>query len=220
MKPIVLSLCDRTGVMVQPWLDAGYECWIVDVQHPQGFHRVGASELYRVGEDVRVWPCLSDIQDFGRHLAIVFAFTPCTDVAVSGAKHFKDKGLEALYKSLGLLIRCREICDGSEAPWMLENPVSTFSTYWREPDYIFHPWQYARYLADVKQDAYTKKTCLWVGGGFVIPPMKPASFLHEPDRIHRMARSKDRGDKRAVTPAGFARAVFEANEPIVRGRAA
>jgi hypothetical protein len=53
-----------------------------------------------------------------------------------------------------------------------------------------------------------------------MPPMKPASWLHEPDRIHTMARTSDRGDKRAVTPAGFAQAVFEANEPLVRARIA
>ena len=101
-KPIVLSLCDRTGVMVEPWLGAGYECWIVDTRHPRGFHKDhGTSMLYRVGEDLITWPCLSDIQDFGRSIAIVFSFTPCTDVAVSGARHFKDKGLDALHRAEG-----------------------------------------------------------------------------------------------------------------------
>ena len=32
---LVLSLCDRTGVMVEPWRQAGYQCHIVDVQHPR-----------------------------------------------------------------------------------------------------------------------------------------------------------------------------------------
>jgi hypothetical protein len=209
-KRLVLSLCDRTGVMVQPWLEAGYECVTVDLQHERGVQRDG--RLYRIGCDVATY--------MPPPAAIVFAFPSCTDVAVSGAKHFKDKGLEALHGSLGLLIACKRICEASGAPWMIENPVSTFSTYWRDPDFIFHPWQYARYLADVKQDAYTKKTCLWTGGGFAMPEMKPASFLHDADRIHKMARTKDRGDKRAVTPAGFARAVFEANEPRVRERVA
>lgn len=33
-KPIVISLFDCSGVMVEPWLDAGCECFIVDIQHP------------------------------------------------------------------------------------------------------------------------------------------------------------------------------------------
>jgi hypothetical protein len=202
--PFVLSLCDRTGVMVQPWLDAGYACVLVDAQHEHGVTHDG--NLWRIGTDVRTYA-----PDF--RPAIVFAFPPCTDLAVSGAKHFKDKGLEALRESLDVVIACKRICEASTAPWMLENPIGTLSTYWREPDHLFDPWQYARYLQDVKQDAYTKKTCLWTGGGFVMPPMKPASWLHDADRIHKMARTKDRGDKRAVTLAGFARAVFEANDP-------
>lgn len=194
--------------MVQPWFDAGYDCWIVDSQHPSGV--TIEAGIYRAGFDVREY--VNHVPQAG----IVFAFPPCTDVAVSGAKHFKDKGLLALRESLDVLIACKTICENSGAPWMIENPISTFSTYWREPDYVFDPWQYARYLADVKQDAYTKKTCLWTGGGFVMPRMKPASWLYEADRIHKMPRTKDRGDKRAVTPEGFARAVFEANEQAIR----
>ena len=36
MKDVVISLFDVTGKMVHPWLDAGYECWIVDLQAPAG----------------------------------------------------------------------------------------------------------------------------------------------------------------------------------------
>jgi hypothetical protein len=31
LRPIVLSLYDRTGNMVQPWLEAGYEAVTVDL---------------------------------------------------------------------------------------------------------------------------------------------------------------------------------------------
>lgn len=197
-KGVVLSLCDRTGVMVDPWLAAGYECWIVDVQHPGGVNRDG--NLVRVGCDVR---------EFGAHYqcaSVVFAFPPCTNLAVSGARWFEDKGLEALHDSLGLVLACKRICEASGAPWMLENPVGMLSSYWRKPDYTFQPWQYG--------DTYTKKTCLWTGNGFVMPAPwithKPADVTAT---IHLMPPSADRGDKRSVTPEGFARAVFDANQP-------
>lgn len=203
MKSIVLSLCDRTGVMVQPWLEAGYECWIVDLQHPPGRHLEG--NLVRVGCDVRTfnWSTPDGLQQ----PAIVFAFPPCTNLSVSGARWFKDKGLEALHDSLGLVVACKQICERSSAPWMLENPVGVLSSYWRKPDYIFQPWQYG--------DTYTKRTCLWTGRGFVMPV---AWQRTKPDdvtsAIYLMPPSADRGDKRSVTPAGFSRAVFEANHSV------
>jgi hypothetical protein len=152
----VLSLCDRTGVMVKPWLDAGYDCRIVDQQHPigplaDGSLYGGCGTLYRIGADVRT---LHPEEIAG--VLIAFAFPPCTDLASSGARWFAEKGLEGLHEALGLVIACKQICEASGAPWMLENPVGTLASYWRPPDYVFDPWQYARYLADVKQDAYTK----------------------------------------------------------------
>ena len=211
MNRIVLSLCDRTGVMVEPWLAAGYECWIVDVQHPRGMARDG--RLVRVGADLRGWlPPRSEY-------AAVFAFAPCTDQAVSGARWFKDKGLAGLAGAVELVERCRDICEWSGAPWMLENPVGTIANYWRKPDAYVHPWQFAGWNEDVERENYTKKTGLWVGGGFVLPAVNPAPEPHRHD-IHAMAPSEDRGDKRSITPSGFARAVFEANEPLIRTEAA
>lgn len=194
----ILSLCDRTGIMVQPWLDAGHECWIVDTQHPEGLTYDG--KLVRVGCDVRhFWN-----RFVPQPSAIVFAFPPCTHLSVSGARWFEDKGLESLHEALGIVIACKQICEASGGAWMLENPVGTLSTYWRQPNYTFQPWQYG--------DRYSKKTCLWTGGGFVMPDAWIAA--RPPDvtaSIHLMPPSADRGDKRSMTPEGFARAVFAAN---------
>ena len=140
----------------------------------------------------------------------MFAFPPCTHLAVSGARWFRHKRLGALADALQLVDRCRLIAEMSSAPWMLENPVSTLSTYWRKPDFIFDPCDYGGYL-DPPGDTYTKKTCLWTGGGFVMPVSKPtAPSARNP--IHLMPPSDDRGDRRSVTPMGFATAVFLANQ--------
>jgi hypothetical protein len=183
--------------MVQPWLEAGYECWIVDVQHAPGETREG--RLVKVGADL-TRGYLPPRRDY----AAAFAFPACTNLAVSGARWFQEKGLRGLLEGLELVERCREILAWTDAPWMLENPVSTISSYWRKPDHSFQPWQYG--------DLYTKKTCLWTGGGFVMPSPQ---FLSEPEgvtaKIHLMPPSPERSDLRSVTPAGFARAVFEAN---------
>lgn len=196
VRPRVLSLCDCSTVMVQPWLAAGYECWCVDLQHPAGETRDGL--LVTVGADVRRW--LPPLADY----AITFAFPPCTNLAVSGAKWFQSKGLRGLIDGLELVEACRERLEWTGAPWMLENPVSTISSYWRKPDYTFQPWQFG--------DLESKRTCLWTGGGFVMP--RP-EVIEKPggvkESVWMMPPSPDRGNRRSVTPAGFARVVFAAN---------
>ena len=101
MKNIVVSLFDLTGVMVQPWVDAGYTAYIVDIQHPHGITRDKKQQnLFRIGCDLRNgWLPPADI--IGK-VAAVFAFPECTNVAVSGAAHFIKKGPRALSLSLDL----------------------------------------------------------------------------------------------------------------------
>jgi hypothetical protein len=145
--------------------------------------------------------------------AITFAFTPCTHLAVSGARWFMEKGITGLLDGLRLFRRGVELAEWTGAPWMAENPVCTVSSYFRRPDHTFHPHEYAGYLsdpADRKFEAYTKKTCLWTGGGFIMPVKRPvAPSLGS--AIHLMPPTPDRGSRRSITPRGFARAVFEAN---------
>ena len=49
----VISCFDLTGNMVRPWAEAGYLCYCVDIQHPQGEKRQG--NIIRVGADMRDW---------------------------------------------------------------------------------------------------------------------------------------------------------------------
>jgi hypothetical protein len=137
---------------------------------------------------------------------MVFAFPPCTDLANSGARWFKEKGLTALIAALQVVEACRRICEESGAPWMLENPVGQLSTYWRNPDYTFDPCDYG--------DPYTKKTCLWTGGGFVLP-WRSRIEPTEGSKMHRLPPSAERANLRSATPTGFARAVFEVNAPAL-----
>ena len=37
MKDTAIFLFDVTGTMAEPWLAAGYDCWIVDIQHPHSY---------------------------------------------------------------------------------------------------------------------------------------------------------------------------------------
>ncbi len=209
----VVALYCRSPNMVQPWLDAGYDAVLVDLQHPEGERRapVGNGTLYTIGADLLTWVPPRWLAD--RDVAFLAAFPPCDHLAVSGARWFAGKGLGKLALSIQLFEKAAFWADWFGAPYLIENPVSTISSYWRKPDHTFHPWQYAGHEP---ADAYTKKTCLWTGNGFVMPaPMYPENIQPD-DRIHKAAPSPERANFRAETPLGFARAVFAANNIGVR----
>lgn len=146
---IVISCFDLTTTLVKPWAEAGYLCYCVDIQHPAGETREG--NIVRVGADVLTWlPPRGPI-------AFAAFFPPCTDLSVSGARWFKQKGLGALWRAIRLFDVSVKLAEWTGAPYFIENPVSTISTYWRKPDHSFDPCDYG--------DPWTKKTNLWTGGG-------------------------------------------------------
>lgn len=194
---IVISCFDKSTNMVKPWADAGYRCYCVDIQHQPGETVDG--NIIKVGSDMLDWMPPNE------PVAFAAFFPPCTDVAVSGARWFKDKGIGALWRSLRLFDVSVKIAEWSNAPYIIENPVSTVSSYWRKPDHTFDPCDYG--------DPYTKKTCLWTGGGFVMPPKNRVEPV-QGSKMHLLPPSEDRADKRSKTPMGFARAVFEYNNSI------
>lgn len=209
MRDTVLCLCDYTGIFAEPWVEAGYRAILVDPQHAD--RSVQRDDVAALGMTV------DEVLDFlPRHvshrIAFVAAFPPCTDLAVSGARWFESKRqADPLFqaKAVALAEQCRTIGRLSGAPWFVENPVSVLSSVWGKPDHYFDPADYTGYELD---DNYTKRTCLWSGGGFVMPaPVRDASLGDPDDRIHKAPPSAERANFRSATPRGFARAVFAAN---------
>lgn len=219
MSGVAIFLCDLTGNMADPWLQAGYDAVLVDPQH-SGYSCVrhsGGGTLEKL--PVTVLEAAMRIGEILRNRRVVFVagFPPCTDVAVSGARWFEDKAkADKHFQTKAALVaeQCRMIGALSGAPWMFENPISVFSSIFGKPDYTFHPWHFSALCAD---DNYTKATCLWAGGGFVMPERQSDAWLGAPDdRIHKAAPGADRANFRSATPMGFALAVYEANAPHLR----
>ena len=205
----VISLCDLTGNMVQPWVDAGYFAILVDPQH--GSTRIDGNTMKFAGT-------IEDAMDYIRlvisnhEVEMVFGFPPCTDMSVSGARWFKSKhAKDPLFQAKAVMVaeQCRTIGRLSGAPWFVENPVSVLASAFGKPQHTFHPADYTAYEPG---DNYTKKTCLWTGGGFIMPqPAKGASLGKPDNRIHFASPGPERANFRSATPMGFARAVFDAN---------
>lgn len=223
-RPVAVSLFDMTGNMVRPLAEAGWDCYCLDIQNDnrsESFHSGGtiwylqADLLSEFWEDAIV----AQKPDF------IFSFTPCTDLAVSGAKHFAKKlqaDPQVWDKAMTMFRLAQKIADRVGCPYMIENPVSKAATLWRRPDYTFQPFEYGGYLPEddvhpqypeyiMPRDAYPKKTCLWTGNGFVMPEKRPV-----PVNAGYSVQFKKLGGKslktkniRSATPRGFAIAVCE-----------
>lgn len=221
-------LYDYTGIMAQPWLDAGYECWCFDGQHPDGITVEG--KHVKVG----MWFDANTTEEQAGLIAslvgtseFVFGFPECTDLAVSGAAHFaKKREKDPLFQEKATLLAqmVEKVANLLDCPWGVENPVSVLSTLWRKPDHRFDPYEYGGYLPkdDVhptypeyikSRDAYPKKTCIWSGNGFVMPVKLPVTVEAGYSAQHSKLGGKSLKTKniRSATPRGFARAAFLAN---------
>lgn len=207
----MISLCDMSGVMARPWAEAGYECWCIDTGHSI---RRTRQEVVGAGVINYLW---GDVRAIKRptHKRIVFgaAFTPCTHVAGSGARDFAIKGGYMLRDAVEMFEAGRQILSWLDIPYCCENSVGVFSSipHIGKPDYYFDPNEYAGYADDPDSEAYTKKTCVWAGGGFVMPPKDRAVDPIMGSKMHLLTPSDDREAERSKTPHGFAVAAFLSN---------
>lgn len=228
-KPFVICLCDESGVMAGPWLRAGYNAILVDPQHERPFsytrHDAGGW-LWKVGDVIASETAMYYLRTAIDHgVALVAGFPPCTDVAVSGARYWEAKRLkDPQYQAKAALIaeQCRMVGMLSGAPWFFENPVSAFSSIFGKANHVFNPCEYGGYLPDETahpiypgiipaRDAYMKKTCLWTGGGFVMPAPRPVPGVPFHEAFSLGGKSERTKRIRSTTPRGFAEAVFLAN---------
>jgi len=132
-----------------------------------------------------------DVIDDGWDLMI--AHPPCTHLAVSGARWFKDKQQE----QANALLFVRRLLDSLIPKIALENPVSVISSHIRKPDQIIQPWQYGH--------GETKATCLWLKN---LPKLTPTNIVDGREaRVHKMPPSADRWKLRSTTFQGIANAM-------------
>jgi hypothetical protein len=125
----------------------------------------------------------------------MIAHPPCTHLAVSGARWFKDKQQEQK-EALDFV---RVLLDAPIKHIALENPVSVISSKIRKPDQIIQPWQFGH--------GETKKTCLWLKN---LPPLQPTKIVEgREQRIWKLPPSENRWKLRSITYQGIANAMAE-----------
>jgi hypothetical protein len=95
------------------------------------------------------------------------AFPPCTDLAMSGAKHFEQKRNDGRQqKSIEFFLQLVN----APIPFIaIENPIGVMSSFYRKPDQIINPFDFG--------DPARKPTCLWLKN---LPKLKSTNFGDAP----------------------------------------
>ena len=126
---------------------------------------------------------------------MMIAHPPCTHLAVSGARWFKDKRQEQA-EALGFVSALLNVDIPKIA---LENPISIISSRIRKPDQIIQPWMFGH--------GETKATCLWLKN---LPVLQATNIVEgRSARVHRLPPGPDRWKERSRTFPGIAEAMAE-----------
>ena len=176
----VLVACEFSGVVRAAFRALGHQAWSCDLlENEDGRHHC------HYQRDVR--------QILNWDWDLMIAHPPCTHLAVSGARWFKEKAKE----QAEALEFVRTLLDAPIPRIALENPISIISSKIRKPDQIIHPWMFGH--------GEVKATCLWLKG---LPPLAPTMVVEgrEP-RVWKMGPSPDRWKERSRTLPGIAAAM-------------
>lgn len=179
----VLVACEYSGRVRDAFIEAGHQAMSCDLlpTEKDGPHYQGdIRDILYVGPMSQPWD-------------LMIAHPPCTHLAVSGARWFKDK----LIEQAEALDFVRMLMDAPIERIAIENPISIISSRIRKPDQVIHPWQFGH--------GETKATCLWLKG---LPKLMPTNVVEGRDaRVHRMPPSPDRWKERSRTYIGIADAM-------------
>jgi len=208
---IILDLCGGTGAWSKPYKDAGYDVRVITLPE----------------FDVRFYNPPKNV--YG-----ILAAPPCTMFSFTRTKAVKPRdlkeGMECVRACIDIIWSVMEVKQETrfkKCPlefWALENPYHGFlQKFLGKPVFIFDPWEFG--------DGYQKRTALW--GYFNEPIKKPVpmteevkkslkgnramntvkfDYLKSRDIAPEMFGKLTRQERRAITPAGFAKAFFKANQ--------
>jgi len=177
----VLVACEYSGRVRDAFAAKGWDAWSCDLlpsENTNGNHYQGP---------VQELLC--------QHWDLMIAHPPCTHLAVSGARWFKDKQPE----QAEALEFVRLLLNAPIERIALENPVSIISSRIRKPDQIIQPWQFGH--------GETKATCLWLKN---LPKLQPTEIVDgRENKVHRMPPGPNRWKERSRTYQGIANAMAE-----------
>lgn len=178
----VLVACEFSGIVREAFRARGHDAWSCDLLPAED-----GSQYHFEGD------ALAHIDGFNWNLMV--AHPPCTHLAVSGARWFKEKAQE----QEAALAFVAHLLNAPIQHIALENPISIISSKIRKPDQIIQPWQFGH--------GEVKATCLWLKG---LPKLEPTNIVEgRVPRVHYASPGPDRWKERSRTMAGIAAAMAD-----------
>lgn len=163
----VLVACEESQAVCKAFRERGHRAFSADIQPCSGGH----PEWHIMGDCLPIinGSCTFQTMDGHTHTQdgpwdLLIAHPPCTDLAVSGARHFAKKQKNGRQQKSIVFFMQMAL---AYAPFVaVENPVCIMSSAWRKPDQIIQPYQFG--------DHARKTTCLWLRG---LPKLKPTNIV-------------------------------------------
>lgn len=179
MKRILVGF-EESATVREEFAKAGWDAWSCDLQPTRIPGKHFQCDIF-------------EVIDLQWDMAIFFP--PCTHLASSGARWFKEKG--SLQEDALNIVRRVMACKIPR--WAIENPVGVISSRIRKPNQYIQPWQFGH--------GETKKTGLWLRN---FPKLTPSNIVSgREQRIWKMAPGPDRARERSKTFSGIAKAMAD-----------
>lgn len=174
----VLIACEFSGIVRDAFIARGHDavsCDLLPSERPGPHYIENVLSILENGWDMMI------------------GHPPCTHLAVSGARWFKDKQVE----QLDALWFVRQLMNAPIERICIENPISIISSRIRKPDQIIQPWMFGH--------GETKATCLWLKN---LSLLRPTNIVEGREhKIWKMPPSEDRQKLRSKTYQGIAEAM-------------
>lgn len=191
----ILVACEESQAVTKELRFLGHDAFSCDILPCSGGH-----PEWHMQQDV--------VQLLTEKWDMIIAFPPCTHLATSGARWFKEKQKDGRQQQ-GINFFMQFVNANCERV-AIENPVGIMSTKYRKPDQIIQPWMFG--------DPFQKSTCLWLKN---LPPLTPTDIVDKGEfktwvdgktgKVKRQSvwsyKTPGDGHKRSKTFPGIAKAM-------------
>jgi len=205
IQKIILDLCGGSGAWSKPYSNAGYDVRLITLPEQNVIDYIPPLNVYGI-----------------------LAAPPCTMFSLARNRYDNDPRYKPrdFIEGMNVVNACMRIifqCQNTLQFWALENPIGLLARWLGKYQYRFEPWWFDG------MENWSKRTALW--GKFNIPQRTYLDYKDRPDAYDVYISAKKRylqrkskipsisnithggvSERRGITPGGFARAFFEANQ--------
>ena len=186
-KMRILVACEESQAVTIELRKLGHEAYSCDLLDQSGGH----PEWHIKGDAVK--------EAYSGKYDMMICFTPCTHLAVSGARHFEQKIKDGRQQQgIDLFM---SFVNAPIEKIAIENPIGIMSSKYRKPNQIIQPWQFG--------DKAQKSTCLWLKN---LPNLKPTKIVEKGEFYHFTSA---KGEKKKM-PLWYYEALQKAKTPAER----